>query len=109
MEDKKPKITVTSFSPVAIWSYDTSDTVCQICKNKLTEICIKCSNKSLREDKDYKTLISQCSVAKGKCQHAFHQHCISSWVADNNGCPIEQTPWVYESMDLNNPKKTFTK
>jgi len=103
------RITVTGLNPVAIWSHKVPNSNCGICNQKLVEICIKCSNKKL-EREHYENFIELCRISKGKCGHAFHMHCIDSWVKNCNSCPECQIPWVYDMIDINSRvKKTLTR
>jgi hypothetical protein len=42
-----------------------------------------------------------CTVAKGKCGHAFHYHCITKWHKQGSqSCPIDSAPWNYVAENL---------
>ena len=87
--------TIKYCRPVAIWSYDVENDTCVICQSQLTALCIECSTKTSVD-------VNKCNVAKGKCGHAFHYHCISAWSKKGpQTCPVDNTPWNYVSDDLN--------
>ena len=92
-----PKITGTIkyCRPVVIWSYDVDNDTCVICQSHLTSLCIECSSKTSVD-------VNKCNVAKGKCGHAFHYHCINAWSKKGpQTCPVDNTPWNYLSDNLN--------
>lgn len=84
---------------VGIWSYDVANQKCQICKIILTEPCPDCVTHS-------KNIIDEkCKISKGKCQHAFHYHCINGWLKTSDTCPTDRSPWNYEKEDIDNIKR----
>ena len=55
---------------------------CTICKVDIMKLCGECQ-------RDWpKTGIEDCIVAVGKCEHAFHFHCLSRWFLNNKTCPV---------------------
>jgi hypothetical protein len=41
-----------------------------------------------------------CLVVVGKCNHKFHQHCMSSWVRMGNAyCPLCKDAWDQDAWD----------
>lgn len=89
-------MTVESWNPVGVWTYDISLVTCDICREKITSCCAECSTSK-------NTNIS-CNVTKGECQHGFHEHCIKRWLSSgkNNMCPICKTPWNVRTANLDN-------
>ncbi|NIO44364.1 MAG: hypothetical protein GTN36_02310 [Candidatus Aenigmarchaeota archaeon] len=69
---------------------------CTICHSPLNMKCQKCIENS-------RNIVEEnCSVSIGKCNHAFHHHCISRWISEgSNICPIDTTPWSYKVTDCN--------
>ena len=80
-----------SIDPVATWTYDVQEEICNICKNNLMEPCINCSASGKKED---------CNLAKGRCGHGFHSHCIKEGLKANDNCPTDHTGWHYETENL---------
>ncbi|XP_037927347.1 RING-box protein 1A-like [Teleopsis dalmanni] len=60
---------------------------CAICRNLLSDLCNECQAQMVTID-DYK-----CFVVWGKCNHAFHWHCILPWLEKNSICPVDQQEW----------------
>jgi hypothetical protein len=56
---------------------------CSICTETIEECCT--------------TFNSQNSLFTTRCNHKFHNSCISNWCAINNSCPICRTKDVYPS------------
>ena len=95
--DKKKIVELLSWNPRAIWSYAVVSDECSICKNKLTEKCITCTNNN-------DIVNTTCKIARGNCGHGFHYDCISNWKSHGGmDCPIDMTPFTfdYEDLDLN--------
>lgn len=103
MTDKR--IEVISWSPVGIWTFNVSNTECQICRNMLTNKCASCL-----ESKN--VLQESCLISKGKCGHAFHFHCIQKSIKSGNPlCPNDAVVWNAETENLDAPcmKKVIKK
>ena len=65
--------------------FESADT-CAICRNDLANLCTKC-------EAEYPNG-NACKVAVGYCQHAFHEHCISAWLANGRrNCPLDTSAW----------------
>ncbi|KAJ2460848.1 RING-box protein hrt1 [Coemansia sp. RSA 2337] len=85
-----PRIEIKKWNAVALWSWDMESDVCAICRNNNMELCIEC-----QADQDAK-VNSNCSIAWGICNHAFHFHCISRWLKNRNSCPLDNREWDYQ-------------
>lgn len=73
---------------IVIYSKPNSETDnCCICQNKLNGKCPEC------EDKD-----SICESIFGICNHAYHYHCITEWLKNNNKCPLDRKYWEYKKV-----------
>ena len=85
-----------SIKLVATYEYDTTDDICQLCKNPLTFDCLECETKKTNQ---------KCYKSNGKCQHTFHVHCISKWLnTKNDNCPTCILPFEYDNIKLDNPR-----
>jgi len=93
-EPKFIKVTVESWSPVAIYAPEVTDLECHICRSNLTEVCATCI-----QVKNIET--QRCPISKGDCNHAFHQHCIRKWLTNGDGvCPVDKTTWHCRVEDV---------
>ncbi|RVD92861.1 ring-box 1 protein [Tubulinosema ratisbonensis] len=92
MPDKKPEIKLIKWMPVAVWSLDRKVEVCAICRNHIMDTCVECQTNLTLEKID-------CPVTWGKCEHAFHAHCISQWLLTKNVCPLDTKPWETEKCN----------
>lgn len=78
---------VNDWHAVALWAWDVDLDNCAICRNPTTEVCIECqANLDSAET-------PECEIAMGACNHAFHFHCISKWLAIRPVCPLDNTEW----------------
>ena len=89
---KTRPIEIIKWNPQGIWTFDSTETSCGICKNELTCACATCLLNSKNID---------CKVIKGKCEHVFHKHCIDQWRIKSSICPICTTPWINDIEHLN--------
>lgn len=98
---KPQRFTVTKWSGVALWSWDTSVDSCAICRNLIVDVCIECQGTSKQllssppEGKEGEEDEGNCRIAWGVCQHAFHYHCISRWVKTRQVCPLDNRTWEF--------------
>lgn len=76
---------------VGIWRYEASNSVCGICKNELTQLCIECQVR----------LRGKCVPKRGVCGHAFHEHCMRKYINEHGmHCPIDTTNWNDDVSDM---------
>jgi E3 ubiquitin-protein ligase RBX1 len=97
MEDT-PKINVTikKMNAIGKWTYDTVIDKCSICRNHLSDICIVCHSSGDKIDD------INCSISWGNCNHAYHTHCISSWLKKRQVCPLCNSEWETIKIETNN-------
>lgn len=88
MHKDKPVIKIIKWMPVALWSLDKKVEVCAICRNHIMDTCVECQTTTTLNKID-------CAVSWGKCEHAFHTHCISQWLKSKHICPLDTKPWEY--------------
>ena len=77
----KPKklFEVKKIFAIARWEYNTKIEKCSICQNHIMDQCIEClsANKT-----------GECVAKFGKCDHVFHDHCITKWAKKQENCPF---------------------
>lgn len=88
MQKKNPTIKIIKWMPVALWSLDKKVEVCAICRNHIMDTCVECQTNVSGEK-------IECNVSWGKCEHAFHTHCISQWLKSKHVCPLDTKVWEY--------------
>jgi hypothetical protein len=44
----------------------------------------------------HSSVSSDCTVAWGVCNHAFHFHCISRWLTTRSVCPLDNQAWDFQ-------------
>ncbi len=78
---------IIKWNAVTIWTFKDICENCSICKNPMAESCIECqANQEKAEQK--------CMKVTGRCNHAYHQHCIDNWAQRHNNCPLDNLEWV---------------
>jgi RING-box protein 1 len=104
------KMTVSQFQGVALWSWDLNVDNCAICRNHIMDLCIECqaavatpapsSRADNKPDKNkmVATTMTECPVAWGECNHAFHKHCIQKWLQTRKVCPLDNKGWTYQDL-----------
>lgn len=87
---KKPRMEVMKWKGVGSWGWDILVDNCAICRNLTTDLCIVCqSHQSSLDD-------TECVIAWGECNHAFHLHCISCWLKTRHVCPLDNSEWSFK-------------
>lgn len=87
------RVRIRRLRGVAHWSWNANDEVCGICQFAFegTAPGVKYPG----ED---------CPVVWGKCGHAFHLQCVSTWLAQassRNSCPICRQAWEFGQNPVN--------
>lgn len=65
---------------------------CPICRNLLSDVCIECE---ARQDD---TILQECLIAWGRCEHVYHNHCINRWLETREDCPLCNGKWEIERL-----------
>jgi len=74
---------------VCTWNYGKHLETCAICRMSLQDLCIECQGfGGISESSD-------CTIAWGACNHAFHVHCISHFLKRYHTCPLDNLEWEY--------------
>ena len=87
--DSKQKFIMQKWNGVTMWKWQGEIDQCQICRQQLMEACIDCI--AMQEENK-----GECTVAWGKCNHAFHFHCINRWTKKQPTCPLDNKQWETE-------------
>ena len=69
-----------------------STSYCGMCKERITDLCdsyLKC--KGIGESRQ-----DPCMVSIGQCGHAFHTHCINSWLKTFKICINCKEDWIHK-------------
>lgn len=87
----KLKIKIKRYHAVAKWTWGVGDE---------EDVCIVCQSAFEGVAPGVKFPGDECPVVWGKCGHAFHLQCVSSWLASqsnntNNTCPICRQDWEF--------------
>lgn len=61
--------------------YDSYNQRCDICHGHFKLPCEKCPDKK------------NCHEVYGKCGHAYHNHCIETWIKKKCICPFDNKYW----------------
>ena len=59
--------------------------ICPICRDPWVARCAVCLSG--------KYLYAECTLAFGACGCAFHDHCLSPWLARRPVCPVHECAW----------------
>jgi anaphase-promoting complex subunit 11 len=102
----KLKLTIKRWHGVAKWSwgvgsgsdadiYDTSQ------QSDEDDVCIVCQTAFEGVAPGVKYPGDECPVVWGKCGHAFHLQCVSTWLSSQNStqtCPTCRAEWEYGAV-----------
>ncbi|KAI5709692.1 RING-box protein pip1-like [Diaphorina citri] len=91
-----PRFTVRKFNAVALWSWDMDMETCAICRNHLMDECILCQARDAQDEPPP----NGCTVAWGTCNHAFHLHCIATWLNTREVCPLDNKVWEFKRYGI---------
>ena len=94
----KIQVTVKKWNAVALWTWDTQQDNCAICRNLLMEPCIECQVKG--DQKAAANGPNECTLAWGVCSHNFHFHCLAGWLEQHPLCPLCSTEWNFKKGAL---------
>eukprot|EP01102_Stenamoeba_stenopodia_P012706 TRINITY_DN403_c0_g4_i2.p2 TRINITY_DN403_c0_g4~~TRINITY_DN403_c0_g4_i2.p2 ORF type:complete len:116 (+),score=10.33 TRINITY_DN403_c0_g4_i2:47-394(+) len=86
-EREMVQIKIVDWHGVAAWHWEVNDECCGICQMGFDAYCVDC-----------KLPGDDCPPVWGKCNHAFHMHCILKWInsqAVNPHCPMCRRLWEF--------------
>ncbi|CAG7919454.1 unnamed protein product [Penicillium olsonii] len=64
------KVAIKEWNAIATWHWDIpEDEVCGICRVQFDGTCPTCKFPG-----------DDCALVQGKCNHAFHMHCLMTWI-----------------------------
>jgi anaphase-promoting complex subunit 11 len=75
------KIRIQSWRSIARWHWGIESEVCSICRQTFESCCPECRYPG-----------DDCPPVFGKCNHAFHMHCILTWIKSQASQGVEQCP-----------------
>ena len=102
----KLKLTIKRWHGVAKWSWGVGDgdATHDITSQQLSEeddVCIVCQSAFEGVAPGVKYPGDECPVVWGKCGHAFHLQCVSTWLSSQNStptCPTCRAEWEYGAV-----------
>jgi RING-box protein 1 len=71
--------------PIGYWVYNLKQEDCAICRVSLNQPALGYQTTQQNANVDVKDYFN---VETGKCQHAFHAHCIKRWLKTRPVCPM---------------------
>ncbi|KAL7674619.1 hypothetical protein ACOME3_000896 [Neoechinorhynchus agilis] len=86
---------IRKWNAVAMWAWDLSTDTCAVCRSSIMELCVDCQ---VNTAADSRLTDSDCTVAWGVCNHAFHYHCISKWLKNRLVCPLDNSEWHFQRV-----------
>ncbi|CBH15136.1 RING-H2 zinc finger, putative [Trypanosoma equiperdum] len=92
-QGEQKRFVLKRWNAVALWSWDIEVDTCAICRNHVMDLCIECQASSNGPR-------TNCNIAWGVCNHAFHTHCISRWLKTRNVCPLDNKEWSYQKLGV---------
>ena len=63
-----PRIEITKMNLLLLFDKSEDANICSVCKLPLGQPCPECEGRG--------DGAVQCAVQRGRCSHAFHEHCI---------------------------------
>lgn len=102
----KLKLTIKRWHGVAKWSWGVGDgdATHDITSQQLSEeddVCIVCQSAFEGVAPGVKYPGDECPVVWGKCGHAFHLQCVSTWLSSQSStptCPTCRAEWEYGAV-----------
>ena len=88
--EAEPRFVIKKFNAVALWTWDMVVDNCAICRNHMMDECIECQA-NMKDG-------TGCTISWGRCNHAFHTHCISRWLKTRQVCPLDNSAWEVERI-----------
>ncbi|TFJ82031.1 hypothetical protein NSK_006699 [Nannochloropsis salina CCMP1776] len=85
------KVKIKRWHAVATWQWDVNDERCGICYTAFEACCPDCHIPG-----------DDCPPVWGRCNHAFHMHCIMKWLnsqqnANKQTCPACRQKWEFRA------------
>ncbi|XP_063930611.1 RING-box protein 2-like [Zophobas morio] len=87
--------TLKKWNAVGMWTWDVECDTCAICRNQVTDCCLKCQAEKVYNQGEKK---EECVVVWGECNHTFHHCCMSLWVKQSPKCPLCQQQWSIQRI-----------
>mmetsp|Transcript_502 Transcript_502/g.856 ORF Transcript_502/g.856 Transcript_502/m.856 type:complete len:148 (-) Transcript_502:3713-4156(-) len=79
------RVKIKRFHGVARWTWNAGDEeVCGICQEAFEGVA-----------PGVKYPGDECPVVWGKCSHAYHLQCVSTWLSTRSTCPICRAEWEF--------------
>jgi hypothetical protein len=107
-----PKVRINRVNMVGTLGYKTHDDTCAICKNSLSSLPPNTMNSQLTAKS-----VSESFPVQGRCDHVFHQHCITAFTNSTSEtrkdvppvCPECNTNWRIKIPNLDEDRLGKTK